>query len=245
MGALVLGPRIGKYGRTASHGRFPGHNIPFAVLGTFILLVGWYGFNPGSELAADGAIGGIAVTTTIVGGRRCDHCDAGDLGQGRQARCRDDGQRHARRPGRRSRPGLRRGEQRRRTDHRLGSRRHRGRQCVRSSTGSRSTTPSVRSRVHGVCGAFGTLCVGLFATADTDFWKQGLFYGGGADQLVTQAIGVVAVGAFVAVTAGPLFLGLKRPSACGCRRRRRSPASTSPNMAPLATRSNRTSNRAG
>ena len=38
--------------------------MPFAILGCFILLVGWYGFNPGSELAADAAIGGIAVTTT-------------------------------------------------------------------------------------------------------------------------------------------------------------------------------------
>jgi Amt family ammonium transporter len=61
-----------------------------------------------------------------------------------------------------------------------------------------------------VCGAFGTLAVGLFATETTDFWKQGLFYGGGADQLVTQLVGVVAVGAFVAVTAGALFIGLKR-----------------------------------
>jgi Amt family ammonium transporter len=63
--------------------------------------------------------------------------------------------------------------------------------------------------VHGVCGAFGTLCVGLFATADTDFWTQGLFYGGGADQLLSQIVGVAAVGAFVAVAAGTLFLAIK------------------------------------
>jgi Amt family ammonium transporter len=66
MGALVLGPRIGKYGPDGKRRAIPGHNIPFAVLGTFVLLVGWYGFNPGSELAADGAVGGIAVTTTIA-----------------------------------------------------------------------------------------------------------------------------------------------------------------------------------
>ena len=57
--------------------------------------------------------------------------------------------------------------------------------------------------VHGVCGAFGTLMVGLFAT-DT-----GLFYGGGMSQLVTQFIGVISVFVFVTVTAGALFYGIK------------------------------------
>ena len=66
MGAITLGPRIGKYGDDGKPRAIPGHSIPFAVLGAFILLVGWYGFNPGSELAADGAIGGIAVTTTLA-----------------------------------------------------------------------------------------------------------------------------------------------------------------------------------
>jgi Amt family ammonium transporter len=60
-----------------------------------------------------------------------------------------------------------------------------------------------------VCGAFGTISVGLFATEDTDFWQQGLLYGGGADQLVSQIIGVAAVAAFVALTAGLLFLAIK------------------------------------
>lgn len=66
MGAIILGPRLGKYGPDGKPRAIPAHNIPYAVLGTFILLVGWYGFNPGSELAADGAIGGIAVTTTLA-----------------------------------------------------------------------------------------------------------------------------------------------------------------------------------
>jgi Amt family ammonium transporter len=51
--------------------------------------------------------------------------------------------------------------------------------------------------------------VGLFATEDSDFWQQGLFYGGGTDQLVSQVIGVVAVAVFVAVTAGLLFAIIK------------------------------------
>jgi Amt family ammonium transporter len=57
--------------------------------------------------------------------------------------------------------------------------------------------------VHGVCGAFGTLMVGLLAT------ETGLFYGGGMGQLVTQFIGVIAVFIFVTVTTGGLFLGIK------------------------------------
>ena len=57
--------------------------------------------------------------------------------------------------------------------------------------------------VHGVCGAFGTLMVGLFAT------ETGLFYGGGISQLWTQIVGVVAVFIFVTITSGALFYGIK------------------------------------
>jgi ammonia channel protein AmtB len=77
-----------------------------------------------------------------------------------------------------------------------------------------------------VCGAFGTICVGLFATEDTDLWQQGLFYGGGTDQLVSHVIGVVAVAAFVAVAAGILFAVIKATIACGSARRRSWSAST-------------------
>jgi len=64
--------------------------------------------------------------------------------------------------------------------------------------------------VHGMCGAFGTICVGLFARDDVDgFWSQGLFYGGGADQLVSQLIGVVSVAAWVSITSYILFTVLK------------------------------------
>lgn len=52
-GAILLGPRIGRYvnGKAMP---MPGHNLPFAALGVFILFVGWFGFNPGSQLAFDG-----------------------------------------------------------------------------------------------------------------------------------------------------------------------------------------------
>jgi len=65
--AVVLGPRIGKYGKDGKPRAFPAHNIPFVVTGTFILLFGWMGFNPGSTLAAtDLRISGIAVNTNLA-----------------------------------------------------------------------------------------------------------------------------------------------------------------------------------
>ena len=203
MGAKALGPRIGRYGADGKPRLLPPHSIPFAVIGTMILLVGWYGFNPGSELAADAAIGGIALTTTLAGVSgalaamaviwiRTGAPDVGMTANGLLA-------------------GL-----------------------VGITAGTAAVSPIgaivigliagvlvVESvlffdrrkiddpvgaiSVHGVCGAFGTLAVGLFATEDTEFWKQGLFYGGGVSQLVSQLIGVVAIAAFVALTTGVLF----------------------------------------
>jgi Amt family ammonium transporter len=50
--AILLGPRIGKFNKDGSPNAIPGHNIPFVVVGTFILLFGWMGFNPGSTLGS-------------------------------------------------------------------------------------------------------------------------------------------------------------------------------------------------
>ncbi len=208
-GARALGPRIGKYDADGRVRPIPGHSIPFAILGCFILLVGWYGFNPGSELAADSAIGGIAVTTTAAGAMgaitamitiwlKSGKPDVGMTGNGLLA-------------------GL-----------------------VGITAGCAAVTPQAALiigglcgvivvfaisffdevvrvddpvgaiSVHGVCGAFGTLCVGLFARQDVEgVWKQGLFYGGGTDQLVTQLIGIVAIALWVSVTAVVLFATLK------------------------------------
>src|SRR5213082_3368281 len=86
-GALLLGPRIGKFGRDGRANPIPGHNMPYAVLGTLILWFGWFGFNPGSTLsvitghhlgyfayvalttnlaAAAGALGGIATAWIVL-----------------------------------------------------------------------------------------------------------------------------------------------------------------------------------
>ena len=65
-GAIVLGPRIGKYGPDKKPRAIMGHNLPLAALGVFILWFGWFGFNPGSTTAVGGSIGYIAVTTNIA-----------------------------------------------------------------------------------------------------------------------------------------------------------------------------------
>ncbi len=207
MGAILVGPRLGKYGRDGKPRAIPAHNIPYAVLGTFILLVGWYGFNPGSELAADGAIGGIAVTTTLAAAAgaiaamlliwaKTGKPDVAMSANGMLAGL----------------VGITAG---------TAAVSNVGAIIIGSLAGLLVVTavlffdrirvddPVGAISVHGVCGAFGTICVGLFATEDTDFWQQGLFYGGGTDQLVSQVIGVVAVGLFVAVTAGLLFAVIK------------------------------------
>ena len=65
-GAIVVGPRLGKYDKAGRVKPIPGHNIPLAALGVFLLWFGWYGFNPGSTTVGDTSIAIIAVTTTLA-----------------------------------------------------------------------------------------------------------------------------------------------------------------------------------
>ena len=70
-GALLLGPRIGKFGQDGRANPIPGHNMPYAVLGTLILWFGWFGFNPGSTLGVItgehiGYFGYVALTTNLA-----------------------------------------------------------------------------------------------------------------------------------------------------------------------------------
>jgi ammonium transporter, Amt family len=69
-GALILGPRIGKFGTDGRANPIPGHNMPYAVLGTIILWFGWFGFNPGSTLSVDfggfGYFAYVALTTNLA-----------------------------------------------------------------------------------------------------------------------------------------------------------------------------------
>ncbi len=67
--ALVLGPRLGKYNEDGSSNTIPGHNLPLAAVGAFILWFGWFGFNPGSSLGAVGnweLIGSVVVNTFLA-----------------------------------------------------------------------------------------------------------------------------------------------------------------------------------
>lgn len=66
-GAIVIGPRIGKYTKAGKSQAIPGHNIPMAIVGTFILAFGWFGFNAGSTLAGtDLRLTVVAVNTMIA-----------------------------------------------------------------------------------------------------------------------------------------------------------------------------------
>ena len=201
MGALILGPRIGKYGADGKPRAIPGHSIPFAIIGVFILLVGWFGFNPGSELAADLEVGRIAVTTvfaaaagavlaTIAVWLKTGKPDVAMAGNGVLAGL----------------VGITAG---------CSALSNWGALAIGGIAGVVVVfsvfffdrigidDPVGAISVHGVCGALGTLAVGFLAT------DGGLLYGGGTDLLVTQVIGVVSVAAFVIVTSGALFLALK------------------------------------
>ena len=206
-GSRALGPRIGKYGADGKVNVIAAHSIPFFITGVFILFVGWFGFNPGSQLGADPIIGLIALTTLLAGSAGAavtmlvtwlkGKPDVAMTGNGLLAGL----------------VGITAG-------------------CFAVSTigaviiGAVSGLLVVLSvnffdkmkiddpvgaiSVHGVCGAFGTIAVGLFSNESSDgFIAKGLFYGGGSDQLVSQIIGVAAIAAFVLISTTILFAVMK------------------------------------
>lgn len=67
-GALVVGPRVGKYADDGTPRNIPGHSLPLAALGVFILWLGWFGFNAGSTTAGSTAIAKIALNTFVAAG---------------------------------------------------------------------------------------------------------------------------------------------------------------------------------
>ena len=204
-GAAIIGPRIGKYVNGKAK-PIPGHNIAFGALGVFILWFGWFGFNPGSELAATGgstsAVAKVALTTNL------------SAAGGAIAAMLTAWVRYKRPTVSLSLNGALAG-------------------LVAITAGCAAVSPfgaliigliagvvlifSVEFidqvlkvddpvgavSVHGVAGALGTLLVGVFAT-DT-----GLLYGGGFKQLGIQAAGVVSIGAWAFGTGYILFRVLK------------------------------------
>jgi Amt family ammonium transporter len=200
-GVIMLGPRIGKYDN--SHIRaIPGHNLSLATIGTFVLWFGWFGFNPGSTMAADpNAIAHIAVTTNtaaaaaimsatlvswlILGkpdlGMTLNGCLAGLVAI--TAPCAFVG------VGSSIIIGLIAG-----TLVVL---------SVMMFDRLRLDDPVGALSVHLVNGVFGTICVGLFAqdAITGTATGNGLFFGGGFKLLCAQLAAVVTVAIFVFVAA--------------------------------------------
>ena len=210
-GALLLGPRLGKYNKDGSSNAIPGHNIPLASLGVFILWFGWFGFNAGSTTSGTNlSIATISVTTCLAAAaaaitamftawKRFGKPDTSMALNGALA-------------------GL--------VAITAG--------CAVVSPLSaiiigaiagilvvlsvefidkvlRIDDPVGAISVHGVCGAFGTLAVGLFAQSSYGNSSgvgdvNGLFFGGGLSLFVTQLIGVISVFVWV---FGAAFLVFK------------------------------------
>ncbi len=206
VGAAFLGPRIGKYSKDGKPRAIPGHSLTLGALGVFILWFGWFGFNPGSTLGVEGqevAVGTIFVTTNLAAAAAAVVAmlftwfkyKKPDVSMTLNAAL----------------AGL-----------------------VAITAGCASVTPGGAAiigaisgilvvlgiefidkvlkvddpvgavGVHGICGAAGTIMVGLFAV------DGGLFYGGGATLLGIQVLGVVAVAAWVVVTMGITFFVIKK-----------------------------------
>ena len=224
-GAIILGPRIGKYSANGKVNAIPGHNMTAAFIGCLVLWFGWFGFNPGStfSVAADGgllasqvavntnsAAAAATLTATLTAwlllgkpdiGMTLNGCLAGLVG-------------------------------------------------ITASAAYTSVTCSLiigaiagclvvfsvlffdrikvddpvgATSVHLVCGIFGTLCVGLFTTSDLSGTVintpigyaaaggpyAGLFFGGGTKQLIAQLVGVLAVGAYVVPVSAICWLTIK------------------------------------
>ena len=190
-GALLLGPRTGKYGPDGRPRAIMGHNLPLAALGVFILWFGWFGFNPGSTTTGDGAIGRIAVTTNLAAaaGATASLVVSWALFRKPDASMSLNG----------ALAGLVGITAPCATVTPVGS------IVIGAVAGAlvvlsvlfidrvlKVDDPVGAISVHGVCGLWGTLACGLFnaeAVIGTAEASTGLLYGGGANQIISQAIG--------------------------------------------------------
>ena len=210
VGAALLGPRIGKYGRDGKARAIAGHSIPLAALGVFILWFGWFGFNPGSTLSVgDGnLIGLVAINTNLAAAAgaisamatvwmRYGKPDLSMTMNGALA-------------------GL-----------------------VAITAPCAFVDPwaaiaigavggvivvlgvSVLDKihvddpvgavpVHGMNGLWGTLAIGIFGKAELGLAGDGVLYGGGFGQLGVQALGALARAGFALVCMGAIFLAIKK-----------------------------------
>ncbi len=211
-GAIILGPRIGKYGKDGKPRAIPGHNMSLAVIGLFVLWLGWFGFNPGSTMSFQNpsdvmhilvttntsAIAAV-LTSTIASWVMIGKPDLGMTINGCLA----------------------------------------GLVAVTGSCAYvtievslligaiagvlvvaavmlfdkiKVDDPVGATSVHLCCGIFGTVCVGLFSKEGVTSLSHtnGLFYGGGFEPLGIQLVGIIAVGAFTFVSSALVWLVLKK-----------------------------------
>jgi Amt family ammonium transporter len=189
--AIVLGPRIGKYSKEGTSNTIPGHNLPLASVGAFILWFGWFGFNPGSSLGAVGnweLIGSVVVNTFLAsaaGGIATMFYTYFSYGKiditmvingilaglvSITAGCNVVGPMAAILIG--FIAGIL-------VDV-----------AVLFFDKMKVDDPVGAVAVHGINGLFGTLAVGFFAV------EGGLFFGGGANLLITQLVGVLTIALF-------------------------------------------------
>ncbi|MYE67575.1 MAG: ammonium transporter [Acidimicrobiia bacterium] len=212
-GAVFLGPRLGKYTPDGRPRQIAGHATPMVVLGVFILWLGWFGFNAGSQLAATAGspVTRVIFNTALAGA-------AGTLAAGAVV---------WRRQGQPDMAIISNGTLAGLVSITAGcaSMNVLGTIVTASLAGAlgvysmsfierkRIDDPIGAVSVHGVCGFWGTLAVGLFARYDDGYLGRdnaGLFYGGGGYQLVVQLILVAVVAGWVLVTTGALFAVLRR-----------------------------------
>ena len=203
VGAAILGPRLGKYGKDGKSKAIPGHNLTLACLGVFILWFGWFGFNPGSQLAAAGygdqtAISHVFLTTNLAA------CTGGFLAllvswikYGKPSLSL-------------TLNGILAGLVGVTAGCDLVS--PMGAALIGAICGTvmifavefiehrlKIDDPVGASSVHGVCGSLGTILTGLFAV------EGGTFYGGGFGLLGAQIFGVIIVGGWAALMGYIIF----------------------------------------
>ncbi len=211
VGAIMLGPRIGKYAPDGTAKPIPGHNIPLGALGVFILWFGWFGFNAGSTMAAVADIGHIASTTNIAAATAAIAAMITSWIIGKKPD-----------------PSLS-------MNGAIAGLVAITAPCAFVSIGSaaligivagvlvvlsiiffdrvlRIDDPVGAISVHGVCGAWGTFALGLFAQ---DMFApgttgNGFFFGGGLKLLGVQSLGILAVFAWCMVTGFVMFYLIKR-----------------------------------
>ncbi|HOJ48431.1 MAG TPA: ammonium transporter [Bacillota bacterium] len=211
-GAIILGPRLGKYDKNGKAKAIPGHNLSLAVIGLFVLWLGWFGFNPGSTMSfqnpsdvvhivmtTNTAAIAAVLTSTVTSWLFIGKPDLGMTINGCLAGL----------------VGITGG-------------------CAYVSVASsliigavagvivvfsvilfdkaKIDDPVGATSVHLVCGVFGTISVGLFAEEGVTSLStvNGFFFGGGASLLGIEILGVLAVGAFVFVSSALVWLGLKK-----------------------------------